>query len=1125
MDTFRANCSYAAPVVAFLLLRSSGSPLYVLCSFCLQLVAIQASAKDPSQTEKPGKRDKEADKKKKHEEELSEEDKKIKEDMELLVERLQDVEPGVVALALQTLSIQLKAATSSMTSVPKPLKFLRPHIPALIEHYQRLAPGDKIKEDFAMVLSVLCTTCGDGKRRSLHFCLEGGSKAIESWGFEFLRNLSGEVAAAYAEIHGEEKKAGAVEGEDLPAKAREGDVSDRPAGGQESGAAASAGKKGDLEGAKAGGEEVAGKGSAAAAQKSSMALEIAMEVPLPTLADLNKVVDLIVPYYMSHNAECDAVDLLSEMERIESVTRYVDASNFQRVSLYLLAMTNYAASLDEYCRFLSVALDILCAQKQWFDAMRVALKLPNVAAPGEKNEDKIKLIVDRCREEGDPLMVKQLALLLGRQGVDFDFDDEQTQRLNSGEELSNFFLLLAKEMDVLEPKTPEDVYKTHLEDQNSRRAGGTGALDSAKQNLASTFVNAFVNAGSCKDKLMLADGASWLYKNKDHGMISAAASLGAILLWNIDEGLSHLDKYQYSSDANIKAGALLGFGVLSSNVRHECDAAFALLKDHLEDSAEGGRSATCQRVGAVIGLGCAYAGTKRADVMEALTVVIVDSSLPVECSAFAAVSLGLVFVGSCNQEAAEAILTTLIDRSSVEKGLESPLCFYFALGVGLLFLGARDACEPTLTALEALSSAAPASAEGQQQLSAALLAAYAQGTVEGLAYAGSGDVLKAQKYLSVCSEARDKQYWSALLNADSGEEKAEKTEKEEKKGESASKQKSGPTQAAATTGGGSAAEEEDDEEDGKKLDQAVAVMNLALLAFAEDVGAEMSLRMMDHLLQYADLSQRRAVPLALAINSPSRAKPGIIDTLSKLSHDVDAEVALNAIFAMGVVGAGTNNARIAGLLRSLASYYGKDGNALFVIRLAQGLLYMGKGLLTINPLHSDRFLINNVALGSLAVIMHTCLHMRTTILGRFHYLLYYLFPAMQPRMLFTVAPESQVPQAPSSPEGAAQSAPAAGASSCAEEATMGEEKDVDVGTEELKMACVSVRVGEAVDVVGQVGRQPKTITAFQTHTSPVLLSYSERAELATDEYIPVASVLEGVVILKKNPDFKPAKNA
>ena len=41
---------------------------------------------------------------------------------------------------------------------------------------------------------------------------------------------------------------------------------------------------------------------------------------------------------------------------------------------------------------------------------------------------------------------------------------------------------------------------------------------------------------------------------------------------------------------------------------------------------------------------------------------------------------------------------------------------------------------------------------------------------------------------------------------------------------------------------------------------------------------------------------------------------------------------------------------------------------------------------------------------------------------------------------------------------------------------------------------------QAVDVVGQAGK-PKSITGFQTHTTPVLLAYGERAELATEECI------------------------
>ena len=74
-----------------------------------------------------------------------------------------------------------------------------------------------------------------------------------------------------------------------------------------------------------------------------------------------------------------------------------------------------------------------------------------------------------------------------------------------------------------------------------------------------------------------------------------------------------------------------------------------------------------------------------------------------------------------------------------------------------------------------------------------------------------------------------------------------------------------------------------------------------------------------------------------------------------------------------------------------------------------------------------------------------------------HYMLYFLTPAIQPRMLVTF-------------------------------------------NEDLSPLPVTVRVGQAVDVVGQAGK-PKTITGFQTHTTPVLLAYGERAELATEECI------------------------
>ena len=46
-----------------------------------------------------------------------------------------------------------------------------------------------------------------------------------------------------------------------------------------------------------------------------------------------------------------------------------------------------------------------------------------------------------------------------------------------------------------------------------------------------------------------------------------------------------------------------------------------------------------------------------------------------------------------------------------------------------------------------------------------------------------------------------------------------------------------------------------------------------------------------------------------------------------------------------------------------------------------------------------------------------------------------------------------------------------------------------------------------------------SILGFQTHTTPVLLAQGERAELATEEYLPLTPIMEGFVILRKNPDY------
>jgi 26S proteasome regulatory subunit N1 len=144
------------------------------------------------------------------------------------------------------------------------------------------------------------------------------------------------------------------------------------------------------------------------------------------------------------------------------------------------------------------------------------------------------------------------------------------------------------------------------------------------------------------------------------------------------------------------------------------------------------------------------------------------------------------------------------------------------------------------------------------------------------------------------------------------------------------------------------------------------------------------------------------------------------------------------------------------MLRNLSSYYGKDAAGLHLVRIAQGLLHMGKGLTTINPYHSDRHLLSPLALASLLTVLHCGINPTETLCGKPAYMLYYIVPAVRPRMLLTVDESGDV-------------------------------------------VPVSVRVGTAVDTVAQAG-QPKSITGAPfSLLSPLLLQpRSSKTRQATD---------------------------
>ncbi|OTA63638.1 26S proteasome regulatory complex, non-ATPase subcomplex, Rpn1 subunit [Hypoxylon sp. EC38] len=861
-------------------------------------------------------------------EELSEEDQQLKNELDMLVERLTESDASLYKPALEAMKTSIKTSTSSMTAVPKPLKFLRPHYPTMTKLYDEWPEGED-KSSLADVLSVIGMTFSDEDRQdTLKYRLLSPTQDIGSWGHEYVRHLALEIGEVYAK-------------------------------------------------------------------------RITAEEPVKDLIDLALI---LVPLFLKSNAEADAVDLMSELEIIEELPKFVDENTYSRVCLYLVSMVNLL-TYPENEQFLRTAYTIYMTYKELTPAMNIAIRLNDL--------DLISSVFDSTT---DPALKKQMGFLIGRQKSwvnvhrNSDCSKKDIQDIEdavSNVKLAEYFKVLGKELNILEPKTTEDIYKSHLE---SSRVAGMTNLDSARHNLAAAFVNAFVNAGFGNDKMMLVDEdkESWVWKTKDEGMVSTVASLGTLLMWDVENGLDKIDKYTYSTEPLIVAGSMLAIGIMTSGVRMDSDPSIALLADPEKLEHKN----PLVRIAAIMGLGLSYAGSHKEEVLEHLLPIVTNPESDMQTAAMAALSCGMTCVGSANPLATEEIMSVLMDEDRVNQFSDKWVRF-LALGLGLLFFGRQEEVDVILETLKAVSH--PMSRPTQI-------------LCEVCAWAGTGAVLKIQELLHICNEH---------IDSDSEDKKCE------------------------------------------ELTQMYAVLGIALVAMGEDVGQEMVLRQFGHLMHYGEANIRRVVPLAMGLVSPSNPQMKVYDTLSRYSHDNDNDVAINAIFAMGLLGAGTNNARLAQLLRQLASYYHRDQESLFMVRIAQGLLHMGKGTMSLNPFHTDRQILSRVATSGLLAILVAMIDAKQFVTSNSHYLLYFLITAMHPRFLVTL-------------------------------------------DEDLNPLTVNVRVGQAVDVVGQAGR-PKTITGWQTQSTPVLLAYGERAELEDEEYISLSSTLEGLVILRKNPDWEDGK--
>nr|CAD7258600.1 unnamed protein product [Timema shepardi] len=209
--------------------------------------------------------------------------------------------------ALECLRDLIRTSTTSMTSVPKPLKYLRTHYNTIKEAYQRMRDPE-VQKFCADIISVLAMTQLNEtdqavERDCLKYCLLGTKSDVGDWGHEYVRQLESEIAEEW--------------------------------------------------------------------------ILITKERNMATKAQLLAIVDMIISFDMSHNAEIQACDLLMEIDEIDRLRDYIDASNYSRVCLYLISCAMYVDK-PEYIKIINLALDFFLKFREYTRAMCLAMNLNDV---------------------------------------------------------------------------------------------------------------------------------------------------------------------------------------------------------------------------------------------------------------------------------------------------------------------------------------------------------------------------------------------------------------------------------------------------------------------------------------------------------------------------------------------------------------------------------------------------------------------------------------------------------------------------------------------------------------------------------------------------------------------------
>ena len=333
---------------------------------------------------------------------------------------------------------------------------------------------------------------------------------------------------------------------------------------------------------------------------------------------INNLAIKMALFFINHNAEPDACDVLYELDLLHKLTEMTNMYNYEKICNYLLSCVSFETFPDD-SKILSVVQDIYDMHKNYPLSLYNALRRNDLL--------KIKLIFNECQDKYFLLNYRvikaQLSLILSNINPHIKLDESIEDSENLENIISNnLFKIYAdytlQELQLNVPKTVDQILKIN---QSSDALKGiiicyflvSSKVDNRKSLLASTFVNGFSNVCSQKDSLLgiypfnngdkdltesfsefSQKAKSWIFKNQEQGVLAATASIGLICKGSADHSINLLSPFLLNQNDQIieaqsihykwsKAGAALGIGLSSCGARDAADTTWALLREYLEE--------------------------------------------------------------------------------------------------------------------------------------------------------------------------------------------------------------------------------------------------------------------------------------------------------------------------------------------------------------------------------------------------------------------------------------------------------------------------------------------------------------------------------------------------------------